>query len=170
MFPVKRDVVQGDITSPIYFVLALELIMRLHDTRTDKGVDMCGKTIHSLGYADDITLVDTSLETATSRVTDISKGTKRDADMEINVTETEEMHVCEQEAVSTTTAAQAKKVCRHKVQKSGLQQSLLQCPRSKVSPRKMQVEEHLCVGQNHGGGGDHGRLEVQGALARVRTG
>jgi hypothetical protein len=30
-FAISRGVVQGDITSPIYFILALELILELHD-------------------------------------------------------------------------------------------------------------------------------------------
>lgn len=30
-FPIRRGVLQGDITSPIYFVLALEAILRKHD-------------------------------------------------------------------------------------------------------------------------------------------
>ena len=30
-FPVNRGVVQGDITSPIYFILVLEFILRAHD-------------------------------------------------------------------------------------------------------------------------------------------
>ena len=46
LFPVNRGVVQGDITSPMYFILALALIIRTHDTRTDKGVEMCGRVIH----------------------------------------------------------------------------------------------------------------------------
>ena len=52
-----------------------------------------------------MTLVDTSLDIATARVTAISQGTKVDADMIMNVTKTEAVHVCEQGAVSATTAA-----------------------------------------------------------------
>ena len=40
-FPIHRGVVQGDITSPMYFILALELILRTHDARPDKGVQFC---------------------------------------------------------------------------------------------------------------------------------
>ena len=31
IFPIDRGVVQGDITSTLYFILALELILRIHD-------------------------------------------------------------------------------------------------------------------------------------------
>ena len=36
-FEINRGVVQGDITSPLYFILALELILRRHDTMKEKG-------------------------------------------------------------------------------------------------------------------------------------
>ena len=119
LFPVKRGVVQGDITSPMYFILALALIMHTHDTRADKGVELCGRVIHSLGYADDIALVDTTMDAATARVTAISQGARDDADMNINVGKTEAMHVCEQGAVTTTTSTEAKKVCKHKCKNPG---------------------------------------------------
>ena len=95
LFMVKRGVVQGDITSPTYFILAFTLIIHTHDTRTDKGVELLGKVIHSLGYPDDIAMVDVSLDIATSRVTAMSQDVKDDVDMTINVTKTEAMHVCE---------------------------------------------------------------------------
>ena len=64
-FPIKRGVVQGDITSPLYFILALELILRTHDNNRDKGVLFGGRRICTLGYADDAALLDSSLVTAT---------------------------------------------------------------------------------------------------------
>ena len=39
-FPIRRGVVQGDVTSPLYFILTLELILRRHDSLPDKGVPM----------------------------------------------------------------------------------------------------------------------------------
>ena len=33
-FPVRRGVIQGDVTSPIYFIIALEAILRDHDKNT----------------------------------------------------------------------------------------------------------------------------------------
>ena len=69
---MKRGVAQGDITSSVHFIIALELIMKIYDTRTDKDVSMCGTKVISLGHADDIALVDTSLDIVTSRVKAIS--------------------------------------------------------------------------------------------------
>ena len=112
-FPIRRGVVQGDITSPLYFILALELILRTHDADRNKGVMFGGERIGTLGYADDAALLDTHLETAAARVTAISRGSKKDADMMINKTKTEVMHVKEQGRVSPLTKQEAKSVCKH---------------------------------------------------------
>ena len=89
---------QGDITSPVYFILALEAILRAHDTHPHKGVPFGGEMLHTLGYADDAALLDTSTEVAAARVTQIAKGSVKDADMQINVSKTKCVHVCRQEA------------------------------------------------------------------------
>ena len=112
-FPIKRGVLQGDITSPLYFILALELILRKHDVAADKGVTFGGKRVSVLGYADDAALLDSTLATASERVSAIARGSKADADMEINTTKTEAMHVKEQGRVSPLTAEEAKDVCKH---------------------------------------------------------
>ena len=58
VFDIKRGVVQGDITSPLYFILDLQLIMKRHDTLAGKGVPFANTILHTLGYADDIALID----------------------------------------------------------------------------------------------------------------
>ena len=73
-----------------------------------------GKRISFLGYADDAALLDNRLETATTHVTTIARGSKQDADMHINTSKTEMMHVKEQGRVSPLTASEAKDVCKHK--------------------------------------------------------
>ena len=65
-------VIQGDITSPLFFVLVLELILRTHDRARGKGVDFGGERVHILGYADDATLLDSDIATATERVSAIA--------------------------------------------------------------------------------------------------
>ena len=88
-FPIRRGVVQGDITSPLYFVLALHLILQRHDNIVGKGVEFAGTTIHTLAYADDAALLDTDVSTVTTRITVIAQGSKSDSDMSINITKTE---------------------------------------------------------------------------------
>ena len=116
LFPIRRGVVQGDITSPLYFILALEHILRLHDVRRDKGV-MLGQTIiHTLGYADDAALLDVGDEAgiarATDRITTIAAGSRASADMEISKSKTKVLHVRDQDKISATTADEAKAVCK----------------------------------------------------------
>ena len=58
-FPINRGVLQGDITSPLYFILALELILQKHDWRVDKeGISFADVLLHTLGYADDVAIIE----------------------------------------------------------------------------------------------------------------
>ena len=112
-FQVNRGVIQGDITSPLYFILALELILRRHDAVAEKGTEFGGRNLHTLGYADDAALIDTDLHVATTRVTSIATGSKRDADMEISISKTEVMQVREQGRIAPATPAEAAAVCTY---------------------------------------------------------
>ena len=111
-FSIDRRVVQGDIVSPLYFILALELILKRHDNSPNKGINLAGRRIHTLGSADDAALLDDGLHKATDRVTTIAAGSKDDADMEINIDKTEVMQVCEQGRIPAATADEAKAVCK----------------------------------------------------------
>ena len=114
-FPIRRGVVQGDITSPLYFVLALQLILKRHDNVSGKGICLSnGDTIHTLAYADDAALLDKDLSTATARITAIAEGSAKDADMSINKDKTEVVQFREQSQISAATAAEAKAQCKHK--------------------------------------------------------
>ena len=127
-FPINRGVVQGDIVSPLYFILALELIFRRHD-RGDKGIRLGECKVHTLGYADDAALLDNKLHNATARVTSISNGSREDADMQISIKKTEVMHVCEQDRVPRATAEEARAVCKQGgVSTLRLWESLLEQP------------------------------------------
>ena len=119
-FPVRRGVIQGDITSPImYFIIALEAILRKYDNIPGKGVSFGGTTLHTLGYADDAALIDGGSAMATKRVSNIARGSKEAADMEINISKTECMHVKRQQKVATPDKQAADKVCKHKCSNPG---------------------------------------------------
>ena len=113
-FPVRRGVIQGDLTSPIYFIIALEAILRRYDNINGKGIDFGGARLHTLGYADDAALIDANPAIASARVTSIAQGSKRDADMKINISKTECMHVKRQQAVETPSSTEAEKVCKYR--------------------------------------------------------
>ena len=127
---------------------ALELILRTHDKDSRKGITLANELIHSLGYADDAALVDNDLDVATSRVTSIAKGSKQDADMSINIAKTEVMHVCDQEAVSSTTNEEARKVCSYKCKHPGCKKVFrnmygVKCHQGKCRWRKSYVMDRI---------------------------
>lgn len=113
-FPIRRGVLQGDITSPVYFILALEKILRDHDKVRGKGVVFDNQIVHTLGYADDAALLDANPETATKRVTAIAAGSKQDADMIISVPKTNVIHVRCQGKCTPVTPEEAKKKAKLK--------------------------------------------------------
>ena len=120
VFGIKRGVMQGDITSPLYFILALDLdlILRRHDNVAAKGVPFGNLMLHTLGYADDVGLIDIDntegCQRATKRVTSIAAGSRADADMEmeISISKTKVLHVRRQDSVNTTTSEEVKKKCK----------------------------------------------------------
>ena len=98
-FKVCRGVIQGDIISPIFFILAMEQIFRLHDNTGD-GVNVgTHLRIGILGYADDVALI-SKTTTMSERVTQVARGSKADADMMINITKTKTLQVVKQVKVA----------------------------------------------------------------------
>ena len=106
IFLVRRGVVQGDITSPLYFILALDFLLHTHDKVVGKGVPFGHTLVHTLTYADDAVLVDlgdaSDINRATERVSKIALGSKDDADMSINVKKTKSMHVRSQDPITVS--------------------------------------------------------------------
>ena len=88
-FPIRRGVVQGDVTSPLFFIIALELLLRRHDAEKNKGVPLGATLIHTLGYSDDIVLIESGdfigLERLSHRLSSLSKGSRDDADIDISL-------------------------------------------------------------------------------------
>ena len=115
-FPINRGVLQGDITSPLYFILALELILRKYDSRVDKGVQFADVLLHTLGYADDVALIETGdavgIERLSERVSALREGSKKSADMDVNIVKTKALHVRQQEGVTKTTQDEARAKCK----------------------------------------------------------
>ena len=114
-FAINRGVLQGDITSPIYFILALELILRLHDKHPE-GVSLFDTIISTLGYADDLGLLnyadEEGLKKASERITAIAIGSRIDADMKVSLPKTKVLHVQEQDPITETTNDEAKSQCK----------------------------------------------------------
>ena len=50
VFPIKRGVLQGDIMSPLFFIIVLEFILRDYDTVSGKGVPLGTTCIHVMFF------------------------------------------------------------------------------------------------------------------------
>ena len=103
-FDVGRGVIQGDIMSPILFILALDQIIQQHDVE-GRGM-RCGRIlrIKVLGYADDLAFIDTTVENMTARLTAVANASKQQADMVVNMDKTVSQHVHKREAIKATSA------------------------------------------------------------------
>ena len=102
LFNIGRGVVQGDIVSPILFILALDNLIQLYD-KSGSGV-MCGPklTYRVLGYADDAALIEARIEEMTERLTELANKSVSEADMQIRMDKTYTQHVQEQEKVTVS--------------------------------------------------------------------
>ena len=71
-FNIGRGVVQGDIVSPVLFILALDQLIQIYDT-AGTGVK-CGNelTVRILGYADDAAMMEKKIEDMTTRLTTLT--------------------------------------------------------------------------------------------------
>ena len=85
----RRGVVQGDIFSPVCFIIALECLMRRSDK--DGEVTVLGVLLSRLEFADDAALIDESIDQASERISSIAKGSRERADMEVRIDKTETM-------------------------------------------------------------------------------
>ena len=92
-FKVRRGVIQGGILSPIFFILAMEQLFRIHDPSPTGVVVGNYLQIGTLAYADDVAIISSTMEEQTARVSRIDSGSLKDADMQVSYDKTKTMHV-----------------------------------------------------------------------------
>ena len=90
-FAVDRGVVQGDIFSPVCFVIALECLFRRCEEHG--GVSLASVWLEKLEYADDAALIAVGYEMASRKVSELEQVALVQADMEISRPKTEYMAV-----------------------------------------------------------------------------
>ena len=116
IFNIGRGVVQGDIVSPVLFILALDQLIQLYD-KSGKGV-ACGEEliVRVLGYADDAALADEKIEDMSERLTTLADASVHHADMTVRLDKTFTHHVQEQKSqkVSKADMMAAQKKFKHK--------------------------------------------------------
>ena len=117
LFNIGRGVVQGDIVSPILFILALALdnLIQLYD-KAGKGVKYGPELeFRVLGYADDAALTEERIEEMTVRLTTLADKSLQEADMKIRMDKTYSQHVKIQEAQKVNEAEMMKAQQKFKV-------------------------------------------------------
>ena len=114
--PIRRGAIQGDIPSPVVFLVALDRLFKEHG-RLHTGLWITDQLILSeLAFADDAALGNESVQEASQRITNLSEDAK-EAGMEISVPKTKVQHIAHRPKVSPTTEEDiAKPTKRQKVQ------------------------------------------------------
>ena len=106
IFDICRGVLQGDIFSPVAFIVGLWRIFMLHD-RPNAGITLGSApyTVHvsDLAYADDASLLDQDAPLSSDRISSIASGSTNDAAMSVSLEKTKAMHIHKRVAVSATT-------------------------------------------------------------------
>ena len=87
-FDIQRGVIQGDIISPVLFIIALDQLVQTVDTGGE-GINV-GKigTLRVLGYADDAAMIDKTVDAMTARLTKFANEAIAQADMKVKPAKT----------------------------------------------------------------------------------
>ena len=139
-FNIGRGVIQGDIISPVLFILALDALVQKYDSVQGKGFK-CGNRIlrlDVLGYADDVALISGTVEDMTRRLTALADGAKKDADMNVSLPKTFTHHVHKRNKlqISETEAKAAERKYKFKCDF---------CPRRFKTEKNMQIHRCSCI-------------------------
>ena len=100
-FNICRGVIQGDIISPVLFILALDQLVQTVD-KAGTGIRCGVLKVRVLGYADDAALLEPTVEAMTQRLTDLANASITEADMYINMSKTVSQHVHKREPIKVT--------------------------------------------------------------------
>ena len=137
-FNVARGVIQGDIMSPVLFILALDQLIQNCD-RQARGIK-AGRLLRFkvFGYADDAALVDDDVGSMTTRLTLIADTSRDEADMYVSLPKTLTQHVHRREdvKVSEEEARVAEKEHKHVCDF---------CPRRFKTRRGMLIHRARCM-------------------------
>ena len=100
---IRRGVIQGDIPSPVCFLVALDKLLKDHGA-LGMGIPLTDSLmISELAYADDAALPCTNAAVATEKLTNLDVHAKSEAGMTISIPKTKVQHIMIQPKMSCTT-------------------------------------------------------------------
>ena len=100
---IKRGFIQGDIPSPICFIIALDKLLKDHGN-LQFGIQLLPTLMLSdIEYADDAALPDKDVDTSSWRVTHFAEKANEEAGMEISIPKTKGQHIMHNPKQPTTT-------------------------------------------------------------------
>ena len=101
---IRRGAIQGDIPSPVYFLVALDKLLKNHGGNSNHGIPLTADLIlRDLEYADDAGLADTNTAASSHRVTHLDSKGNEEAGMTISATKSKAQHIAHKPKVSETT-------------------------------------------------------------------
>ena len=101
--PIRRGVIQGDIPSPMCFLVALDKLLKDH-SKLELGVPITHNLMLSeLAYADDAALPTNDAATSSDRLTSLATHARNEAGMSISIPKTKAQHIKAQPKFSDTT-------------------------------------------------------------------
>ena len=107
-FNIARGVIQGDIISPIFFVIALDQLVQTFD-KSGHGISVGNiKELRVLGYADDAAMCEGTVANMSARLTEFANAALKHADMRVKLAKTYTQHIQQQDAVKKATAGEIK--------------------------------------------------------------
>lgn len=108
-FDIARGVIQGDIISPIFFIVALTQLVKDYD-KSGTGISVGHiKDIRVLGYADDAAMTEWYVEDMTARLTEFADAAVKHTDMRVKPSKTFTQLVGKQDEVEKATEEEVKK-------------------------------------------------------------
>ena len=101
--PIRRGVIQGDIPSPVFFVVSLDKLLKDYGG-TNIGIKVTNDLILTdLEFADDAALPDENTAVASERITEFNRNANEQAGMTISIPKTKVQHIMRRPKVSGTT-------------------------------------------------------------------
>jgi hypothetical protein len=127
------------VISPVLFILALDQLLQQHDgKKSGRGVKV-GKILRlkTLGYVDDVALIDLQVGNMTKRLTSVADGSVDDADMVVNMSKTFTQHVFKRDDI---------KVSKQEIEaiEAGYEHQCDFCERRFKTKRGMKIHKASC--------------------------